>query len=171
MSSDDEYKKKPLNDSDKDGEGGETGTGSGTGGQGGKIAFRDFLATGENLRDDLLPFEERKRLLATHKDINEVKVKQQKEKRDHYKDLKNGKIALNTFRGLMGKGMSSQFKPNPILANQAQFSGIDKQVTGLPNENLAETNQDKRDELLNELRYRLGYEARPSFNPKPHGPG
>lgn len=168
MSSDDEYKKKPLNESDTEGEG---GSGTSTGGQGGKIAFRDFLATGQNLRDDLLPFEEKKRLIAAHQDIHEIKVKQQKEKRDHYKDLKNGKIALNTFRGLMGKGASSAFKPNPILANQAQFSGIDKQVTSLPTENLAETNDDKRNELLNELKYQLGYEARPTFNPKPYGPG
>lgn len=172
MSSDEKYdKKKPLVNSDKEGEGGETGTGS-SGGQSGKIEFRDFVTSRADMRDDLLPFDEKKRLLSTHKDLNESKVKQQKEKRDHYKDLKNGKIPLAVHRaGLMGGGMNAQFKANPILANKAQFSGIDRQVNSLPTENLAETNQDARDELMNELKYRLGYEARPTFNPKPHGPG
>jgi len=172
MSSDSEYdKKKLLADSDKKDEGGETGTGS-SGGQSGKIEFRDFVTSRAEMRDDLLPFEEIKHLITIHKDIHESKVEQQKAKRDQYKDLKNGKIPLQTFRaGLAGSGMNAQFKANPILANKAQFSGIDKQVNSLPTENLAETNQDKRDELLNELRYRLGYEARPTFNPKPQGPG
>ncbi|VVC77283.1 hypothetical protein AQUSIP_26100 [Aquicella siphonis] len=151
--------------------GDDEGTGS-SGGQSGQIEFHDFLATGANLRDDLLPFEEQKRLLSTHKDLHEAKVKQQKEKRDQYKDLKNGKVPLKAFReGLMASGLNAQYKANPILANKAQFSGIDRQVNALPTENLAETNQDKRDELLNELKYRLGYQPAPAFNPKPHGPG
>src|SRR5438045_902483 len=103
-------KKKPLPlKENQDGDSGDVGTGS-SGGQSGKIEFRDFLASGANLRDDLLPIDEKKRLLSTHKDLHESKVKQQKEKRDQYKDLKNGKLPLQTYRaGLMGSGMSSQF--------------------------------------------------------------
>jgi hypothetical protein len=172
MSSDKSYdkKKQPLIDSDLEEGGSETGSGSG--GQGGKIEFHDFLSTGANLRDDTLPFEEEKRLLSNHKDIHELKVKQQKDKRQQYKDLKDGKVPLKDFReGLRASGMSSQFKTNPELADKAQFSGIDKQVNPSPPENDADTNPEQRDELQNELRYRLGYQPTPTFNPKPHGPG
>lgn len=181
MSSADEYDKKKrlqngveASDGDQSGTSTDTGTGTGTGtgGQGGKIEFRDFLATGASVRDDMLSFEEKKHLIAIHKDVHELKVKQQKDKRDQYKNLKEGKVTLQSFReGLAASGVGSQFKANPILARSAQFSGIDRQVNSLPTENAADTNQDKRDELLNELKYRLGYEARPAFNPKPHGPG
>ena len=147
-------------------------TGTSSGGQGGGIDFVDFTSTSVHTRDDLLSPEEKKRLLSTHKDINEVKVKQQKEKRDHYKDLKNGKISLLAHRaGLAAQNIIAKFKANPILANKAQFSGIDKTVSTLPNEALAETNEDKRNELQNELRHQLGYQNTPKFNPKPRGPG
>ena len=70
----------------------------------------------------------------------------------------------------MGGGANAQFKTNPALADKAQFSGIDKQVIALPTESLDETNPEMREELLNELKYRLGYQATPKFNPKPSGP-
>lgn len=153
---------------DDDGESGK----SGSGGQSGSIEFKDFVTSDANFRDDLLPYEQRKHLLATHKDVHEAGVKKQKEKRQQYKDLKEGKVPLKEFReGLAASGARSQFKANPALVNQAQFSGVDKQVTALPNESLAETNQEKRDELVNDLKYRLGYQATPTFNPKPRGPG
>ena len=158
---------KTIEDESADGSGAST-----SGGQGGKIEFRDFLATGVHLRDDILPYEEQKRLLSNHSDIHELKVKQQKEKRDQYKALKNGEIKLAAHRAQrMNAGMGSQYKQNPILANKAQFSGIDQQVNMLPTENLAETNQDKRDELRNELQFRYQPQYQPSFNPKPRGPG
>jgi hypothetical protein len=152
---------------------GDTGTDTGSGGvQGGGIEFVDFTSTFIQTRDDLLSPAEKKRLLATHKDLNEIKVKQQKEKREHYKDLKNGKVSLQSHRAGMGaNSLNSQFKTNPILANKAQFSGIDKTVSVLPNELIADTNQDKQDELVNELRNQLGYQSTPKFNPKPRGPG
>jgi len=175
MSLDENYgKKKKLNSFDRENEDDETGqdSASGTGGQSGQIEFHDFLATGANVRDDLLPYDEKRRLLSLHKDIHELRVKQQKEKRDQYKNLKEGKIPLNAYRdGLRASGGSAQFKTNPILAQSAQFSGIDRQVSGLPTENIADTNQEQRDELQNELRYRLGYQPAPTFNPKPQGPG
>lgn len=150
---------------------GESGK-SGAGGQSGTIEFKDFVTSDANFRDDLLPYEKRKHLLATHKDVHEAGVKKQKEKRQQYKDLKEGKVQLKEFReGLAATSGNSQYKANPVLANKAQFSGVDKQVNALPTENLAETNQEKRDELLNELKYRLGYQPSPTFNPKPRGPG
>ena len=159
--------KKYNSDQDEDDQ-----TGAGSGGQGGKIAFKDFLTTGANWRDDTLPFEDQKRLLSQHLDLHEAKVKQQKEKRDQYKNLKEGKVSLAAHRaGVAGAGMSSQYKTNPILANKAQFSGMDRQVNVLPTENLADTNEEQRNELQNELQYRLGYQPTPTFNPKPHGPG
>lgn len=143
---------------------------TGSGGQGGQIQFRDFTTTSANFRDDAMPFEMQKQLLSQHKDIHEAKVKQQKEKRDQYNDLKNGKTDLHSYRqGLMGSGMQSQYKINPVLADKAQFSGIDRQVNALPTENVAETNEANRDELQNELKLRLSLQPNPTFNPKPSG--
>jgi len=154
-----------ASDKEKDGDSGESG--SGTGGQGGRVQFVDFTDTLSNKREDQLTEQDKKRLLGTHQDIHESKVKQQKEKMDHNKDLKNGKITLAAHRaGLMGGGSNAQFKANPALADKAQFSGIDKQVIALPTENLDETNPELRDAY--ELKYR--YQPYPKFNPKPSGP-
>lgn len=160
-------KNKSLNAADPEDESGE----SGSTGQGGRIEFRDFMATTANIRDDLLPFEEKKRLLGMIKDYHELKVKDQKNKRDDYKQLKEGKVTLKDFRnGLAAAaGMSSQYKANPALANKAQFSGIDRQVNPLATENVADTNNDKRNELT--LDHRLTNKPAPAFNPKPRGPG
>lgn len=154
----------------KNAEEGGSESGTGSGGQGGKIEFRDFLATGPD-RDDLLSSEEQRILLSQLADIHEQKVKDQKQKRDEYKNVKEGKVALQDFRaGKMGMGVSAQYKVNPKLANKAQFSGVDRQVNVLPTENHADTNENDRNELQDELRYRMGYQATPKFNPKPHGP-
>ncbi len=160
-----------TNDPEKEG-GGEEGGESGEGGKSGSIEFHDFLSTGENIRDDMLSRDEIRRLLSTHKDSNELRVKSQKDKRDDYKKLKEGKMALQVFRETHGIGAGrSAFRANPALRDKAQFSGVDRQVNALPTENMADTNQEKKDELLNELRHRLGYAATPKFNPKPQGPG
>lgn len=149
-------------------EGEEGGSGS-SGGQGGKIEFRDFVTSRAGIRDDLLSPQDKKNLLANHKDRNEGNVIKQKAKRDQYDKLKNGKIALQTFREGLSKGMDAQFKAHTILAKAAQFSGIDQKP--LPNEFNVDTNLNEQDKLADELRYRLGFEAQPKFNPKPHGPG
>lgn len=137
------------------------------GGAGGKIEFRDFLSTGENKRDDLLSPEEKKRLLAVHQGEHEDRVKKQKELSEQRKALKDGKIPLQTYRQGLMAGMSSQYKVNPVLANKAQFSGIDRQVNALPNENIAETNEEKRNELENQYRLRYAPQSAPKFHPKP----
>lgn len=165
---DDDYKKKRklAEQEDADGQSGETGgTGrTGQGGKSGQVAFRDFLAPAEALRDDLLPPDEKKRLLSVHKDAHELRVKKQKEVIEQRELVRNGKIPLQVYRqGVMGTGMNAEYKPNPVLANKAQFSGVDRQESALPTENVAETNQDKR----NEYRLRYAPENAPRFNPKP----
>lgn len=169
MSSDEKYDKKRLStyvDTAKDDDE------SGSGGQGGKIDFVDFTDSKDHKRDDELSPQDLKRLLATHKDAHEIKVKHQKEKIEHNKNLKDGKITLAAHRASFGNSAAAPagFKPNPKLADKVQFSGIDKQVTGLITENNADTNPEQRDALLNELKYQLGYQPTPKFNPKPQGP-
>ena len=103
-----------------------------------------------------------------HKDVHALEVKKQKALQEERKALKEGKINLQTYRqGLQGGGMHSQYKVNPILANKAQFSGIDRQVNALPTENIAETNEGQRNELEHEYRLRFAPSMTPSFHPKP----
>ncbi len=168
-SSDNKYKKTALLQHELDeteGESGQTGT-SGTGGQGGQIEFKDFLASTDSVRDDLLSGEEKKRLLSVHETVHESRVKKQKALQEHRQAVKEGKISLQDYRQGLGNNASSQYKINPALADKAQFSGIDRQENPLPNENIADTNQDKRQEL--DLQYRLRYQPQnaPKFNPRP----
>lgn len=140
---------------------------TGSTGKSGQVEFRDFLSSGVPTRDDQLPYEEKKRLLIVHKESNENKVKKQKELRDQRKALREGKISLHDFRQGMGNGMSSQYKINPILADKAQFSGIDPQVNSIPNEHIAETNPEMREKLEHAFRLRYQPEHAPKFHPKP----
>jgi len=162
MTSKDKYTK-PLED-DEDESGGSTGTGTGTSGH---IEFRDFLVKPDHRRDDLLSPEEKRRLLIVHRDVNEWRVKKQKETRDIRKQLKDGKISLRNFRqGLGGGGIASGYKANPALKDKAQFSGIDRQENMLPTENVSATNEEQRDELQARLENRLANTLKPGFNPK-----
>ena len=164
MATNDKYNKKPIiySDQDTDGESGQSGQG---GGQSGGIAFHDFIGVGQHTRDDLLSPEEKKRLLSTHDFTHEGRVKQQKDRRDQYKALKEGKTSLKDYRqGLMGAGMNAQYRVNPALADKAQFAGVDRQVNALPNENAAETNNEKREEL--QLQYNLRHHPEYANTPK-----
>lgn len=148
-------KNKQENDDD-------TGQGSKTG----QVEFHDFLTPGE-LRDELPP-QEKKRLLAVHGDINIANVKKQKEKRDHYKALKEGKITLAEHRqGLAERGMNSGFKPH-FLSTTVQFGSgvIDSQNNPVPAEQMADTNEENRNELENAYRLRYAPQNAPKFNPK-----
>lgn len=165
---DDKYRlkniKNPLTERDEsEDEGGESG------GQGGKIDFVDFLDSGAEKRDDLLTGDEKRHLLITHKEVHETKVKHQKEKIELNKQLKDGKISRVQQSHGMGApaapGGDWKFKSNPALANFGK--GVDIKVTALPNEVVADTNQEQKNELQNQLRYA----NQPKFNPKPHGPG
>lgn len=150
------------------GDTGESGTGEAGGAQG-QIEFHDFLAPGISEREDL-SYDEERRLLSIHKDSHEWHVKKQKDLREARKALREGKKTYQQFREQgYGRGGTGNMPNHPILANKAQFSGIDKQESPMPNENVAETNPGDRNEL--EMQYRLThtpeFTARPRFNPKP----
>jgi hypothetical protein len=164
MASDDK-RKKSINPNEGDSD--ERGTGT-SGGQGGGIEFHDFIGTGDQVREDQLSPSELKRLLSVHQDIHEARVKKQKALREQRQAVKEGKIPLQVYRqGLAGTGMNAAYRANPILANKAQFSGIDRQVNALPTENIAETNQEKQEELQYQYQLRFAPENAPRFNPKP----
>jgi hypothetical protein len=151
---------KHLNGSSNDTEGAE-GTGT-SGGQGGQIEFRDFIGTGAGSREDLLAPQDKLHLLSMHKEVHETRVKKQKALREARLAVKQGKVSVDSYRqGLASAGTNAQYKANPILANKAQFSGIDRQVNALPNENVAETNPEQRYQLSNRM------ENTPRFHPKP----
>lgn len=129
---------------------------SGKGGKSGQVEFREFIASGENLRDDLLSDNDKKRLLSIHKDSQLDKVKKQKELRDVRQAIKDGRVPLQSYRqGMMEAAMNAGYKAHP-LSNSAQWSGRDRQVTELPSENLADTNPKDRDEL--QLQFRLTHQ-------------
>lgn len=135
-------------------------------GQGGKIEFHDFVTGPANLRDDQLPADELRRLLAIHKDATEDRVKKQKELRDLRKEQKAGNKLRQTGQGLSA-GMSSQYPPHPILSDK--FRGADPTVNPNPSENIAQTNEANRNEL--QQKYQLTHQPQlkpgQQFNPKP----
>ena len=63
-----------------------------------------------------------------------------------------------------GSGNTSRFKKHPI-SDKAQFSGIDKQVVGVPSLNEADTNAEMKEQLDNRLENK--YRNVPRFNPRP----
>lgn len=144
---------KDKNDKGTDAQGGETEGDSGKGGKGGAIEFRDFLAP-ERLRDDLLPADEKKRLLIVHRETHEIRVKKQKEQSEIRKALKEGRIPPQAYQQGLRQG-DRPYKVHPISL-KAQFSGIDRQVIALPTEHIAETNQEKKEEL--QYQYNLHYQ-------------
>lgn len=159
MPIDDDLKKIHQNQSLKTGD--EDGS---QGGQSGDIAFQAFVGI-EKGRDDLLPPDQLKRLLTVHKNEHEIKVKKQKSLRDERAALKEGKISLEAYR--QANAERSDYRVHPILSNKAQFSGRDRQVNDLPNENIAETNPENRNELQYKYNLRHRPENAPRFTPKP----
>lgn len=154
-------------------EGGEEGEGkAGAGGAAGEIIFRYKDPYSASPRDDQLPSDEIKRLLIVHRDQHKGNVDKQKQTRKERAAIKEGKIPYNKQnqgRGF-GPGGVSNFKTHPI-ALRAQFSGIDKQVSNLPTNNEAITNDQLKNELDNRLELQLGLTHRPSSAPKPRPPG
>lgn len=159
---DDKYNKKLIINEHEEGSEGESGEATGTGGQSGQIEFRDFLAAGERLRDDLSP-EELKHWLAILTGDSEQRIKDQKNKRDQYTDLRNGKTQLHDFRAAMGR---TDYSRHPILSEK--FSGTDPQISPIPDANIADTNNDKRNELQYQynLRHHPEYAPTHTFTPK-----
>ena len=143
----------------------EEGDDTGKGGKSGAVEFRDFLSSGENLRDDLLPVDAVKRLLTVHQEANEVRVKKQKNLHDQREQLKNGKVDLQSYReGLKGGGMESNYKVHPVFAKSPQFHDV--QVNALPTENVAQTNDELKNKLTNEYQLKYNPQYVPQFNPK-----
>jgi hypothetical protein len=141
------------------------GDDTGKGGKSGSVEFRDFLNSGENLRDDLLPVDAVKRLLSVHQETSEVRVKKQKELRDQRAQLRNGKLGLQEYRqGLQGGGMESSYKVHPVFAKSPQFH--DARVNALPTENVTQTNDELKNELKNEYQLKYNPQYIPQFNPK-----
>lgn len=134
----------------------------------GQIEFRDFVRD-EQSRDDLLPPDEIKRLLAVNKTLHEAKVKKQKALRDERQALKEGKMNLQDYH--QGLAEQSNYKAHPLLSEKAQFSGRDRQVNDLPNENVADTNPEDRNELKNNYDHKYQPHNAPKFTPKltPYG--
>jgi hypothetical protein len=149
-------------DWDEEGQGGEGGQ-TGSGGKSGEIGFR--IQT-EIFRDDLLHPGEIKRLLQIHSEAHKEFVNKQKILRKERAALKEGRKDYSAQqRGTHSGGTTvSRYKKHPI-SNKAQFSGIDKQVSTLPSENEAETNEKLRNDLENRYNHRL--QPTRQFNPKP----
>lgn len=133
------------------------------GSQTGAIEFRDFIGTGP-LRDDLLSGEELARLQTVHATENELHVRKAKDEMIERKQLKEGKISLENYRkNKAGRGTASQYEAHPALAN---MSGRDPKVSQDPNNNNAQTNEDKKRLVLNyDLRNELRQKATPNFVP------
>ncbi len=135
-------------------------------GQGGKSGEKGFRIQQETSRDDLLTPKQ----LKLHQEINKAYVEKQKILRKERAAIKEGRndvvAQLRAARGLgMGSGgSSSPFKKHPI-SDKAQFSGIDKQISGIPTLNETNTNDEKRNELEN--RYNLTHQPKRTFNPRP----
>lgn len=164
MPSDDKRKKNKYLEEDEE-TGGQTGE-EGSGGQTGQVEFRDFISAGESLRDDQLSGEEKRRLLLVHQNTHATAVLKQKKLLAERRLLKEGKLSLEAFRA--GQMANTGYKIHP-LSEKAQFSGKDKQVSDLPTENEANTNDKKQEELQYQynLTHRPEYAHQPKFNPKP----
>lgn len=136
--------------------------GSGTGGQTGEIKFRFHDPMMGPMRDDLLPASEINRLLSVLSDHNQVSIKKGKDKREYYNQLKEGKVPNQYELG----GMANHREPHPLLSEKLR--GIrDQQVTSIPQDYKADTNEELKDRLENRLENRLQLKNAPKFNPKP----
>jgi hypothetical protein len=145
-------------------------TGSSGGGKTGAIEFRFQDGMAGLRRDDLLAPNEMNRLMLVHENMHKARVEKQRITRQDRAAKKEGRfVAQPESRnrhglGGGGGGGSSKFKKHPI-SNMAQFSGIDKQVVGVPSLNEAETNAEMKDTLENRLENK--YRNTPRFNPRP----
>ena len=143
--------------------------GEGQSGVGGKIHFRYKDAASLGPRDDMLPPHEIRRLLEVHGSLHKQRVDKQKLTRQERAALKEGKVHLKSATqqaSALRNGGISKYKKHPI-SNKAQFSGMDRQMIGVPSEFDAETNLEMRDKLENRFTHR----NTPKFNPtlKPRG--
>lgn len=144
--------------------------GEGEGGSTSGIEFRYHDVSSTEQRDDALSPEELKRLQAVHKDVHKARVDKQKITRKERKEAKEGPVNLTTrkaYKGEMGTGGGgaySKYKTHPVAI---KFSGIrDQKISAIPSENIAETNQEQKQELENKNENKLRLNYQPGFNPK-----
>lgn len=138
----------------------------GSSGQGGKIEFHDFITGPGSRRDDELPPDEIRRLLAINNEDQKDRVKKQKDLRDARQKAKIENKARKDGQGLSAS-QNSKYPPHPILSEKMR--GADPQVNPNPSENNVQTNEANRNELQNkyQLRHQPQLANRPQFNPKP----
>lgn len=144
-------------------------TGEGKGGREGEIRFKYKDAASLGPRDDMLSATEIKRLLIVHNDLHKERVKKQNLTRKERLALKEhkGKLAAHHQQGMTRGTGASRYLNRPGLSDKAQFSGIDEQVKGLPNEFNDEVNLEMREKLEN----RFVHRQTPKFHPKPRPRG
>lgn len=133
----------------------------GKGGKSGEVEFTYHNPLAGTRRDDLLPENEKNRLLKVHQSIHKDRVIKQKQTREQRAAVREGRQAYFQS-GLGSQSLSSSYKTHPI-SNKAQFAGIDRQNQMIPTENIADTNQDARKEL--QLQHQLQYQ--PDYTPNP----
>lgn len=162
MKANENDKKYLLTEEEDQGEQGSAGEQGGTG-----VRYVDVLTT--EPRDDLLPPNEIRKLLREHQELHKKRVDNQKLTRKERKAVKEGRVILTsnaTYRaGFRAAGGRSAYKTHPIAH---KFSGIrDTKVSVFPEDNNAETNLAKKEELQNRLENQLRLRHAPKFNPKP----
>lgn len=166
LESDEEKRKQTTWKDENGGEDGDSGSGQGAlGGQGGALAFRDFVFVEEERK---LSPEQEKQHLAVHKETHGALIEKQKQLFDERKNKKEGKTATNQYGNQYGMGTgNSSYLKHPILGKSPEFDGIDPKVNLDPTIYDADTNAAKKDELTYQHQLRLGLENQPRFNPKP----
>ena len=162
MKANENDKKYLLKEEEDKGEQGGTGEGSG-------VPFRYVDVLSPEPRDDILPPNEIRRLLREHQELHKKRVDSQKLTRKERKAVKEGRVILTSnasYRaGFRAAGGRSAYKTHPIAH---KFSGIrDTKVSVFPEDNNAETNLNKKEELQNRLENKLRLRLAPGFNPKP----
>lgn len=136
-----------------------------TGSQGSSIQFADFITTKSGLTDDNLPPDELRRLRAVHNSAHEDRVKKQKALREYRNEVKEGKISAEKHQARMSAEREGNYPPHPILADKAQFSGIDKQENQIPSLNETQTNEGDKEKLENKYRKQHKLELGKKFIP------
>ena len=164
LDSDEEKRKLALDEENGQGDSGEEGEGGlgGFGGQGGSVEFRDFVFVREEKK---LSPEQEKLLLAQHKETNSGLVDKQKKTRDERNNKKEGKTAGNQWGA--NQKAESAFLKHPVVGEAAEFSTVDPQMSSDPTLNNAETNSEKKEELVYNNQLRLRLQNQPSLNYKP----
>lgn len=144
------------------------------GGKGGKSGDIEFHLFTPASRDDALSPTETTRLLRMHEELHKVQVDTQKADRKEREQIKKGQKATAGYDALGlrggGGGVQSAFQLHPTLSGHPQFDGAtDKKVTGVPSDNLAQTNDQEKQELIEklDLRFQHQHKNTPKFSPKP----